>query len=428
MASSPDSHARAGAPALLFLGHFYGTLASARCLGERGVRVVLADTRRWQRAAGSRYVAERVVCPRVTDVDAFMSWLKAFGLAHPGHVLFPASDELAWVFAVHADELDASFLRYGPGRDSITSILDKWRLTLACRKVGIDTPATYCPQNDEEVLALARELAIPVMIKPRSQVLLTSGSKGTKVDHPRDLPEAYRRFVTENPPVDALSSRDPSLGRPIVQEYRPEAAQGIYNLAGFIDRSGKHVVVRASRKILQRPRRLGIGLCFESAPLDQRLADGVMRLCRELGYFGIFEIEMIESDGRFLLIDFNPRPYSQMAFEIARGVPLPYLAYLDATGQQAVLAAAIDEAQHEPQAAATAYAHTFLLSLVIAGQNLRRPFGGEAPEPWPRWLKQNRLADAVFDAKDLVPAVLDAAAHVEQFARHPRSFVRSLLR
>ena len=425
-ASSTDR--TASPPALLFLGHYYGTLATARCLGERGVKVVLADTRRWQRAAGSRHVDERVVCPPVTDVDGFVAWLTAFGQEHPGHVLFPASDELAWVFAVHADLLDRSFVRYGPGRDSITSILDKWRLTEACRKVGIDTPKPFCPEDDAGVLALANELTVPVMIKPRSQVLLTSGSKGTKVGDPKDLPAAYRTFVDENPTVDALSSRDPSLGRPLVQEYRPEAAQGIYNLAGFIDRSGEHVVVRASRKILQRPRKLGIGLCFESAPLDAALADGVMHLCRELGYFGIFEIEMIETDGRFLLIDFNPRPYSQMAFEIARGVPLPYLAYLDATGQEDALARAVAEAQTEPTSGATAYAHTLLLSLVIAGQALARPLGFGAPEPWAHWIRQNRLTDAVFDARDPLPALLDAAAHIEHFARHPRSFLRSLTR
>jgi hypothetical protein len=117
-----------------------------------------------------------------------------------------------------------------------------------------------------------------------------------------------------------------------------------------------------------------------------------------------------------------------MAFEMARGVPLPYLAYLDATGQTEALARAVAEAHTEPSAAATAYAHTLLLSLVIAGQNLGRPFGGAPPEHWTRWLKDNRVADAVFDLHDPFPAVLDAAAHVEQFAKHPRSFVRSLLR
>jgi D-aspartate ligase len=419
---------RSSPPALVFLGHYYGTLATARCLGEHGVTVALADARRWQRAAGSRHVGERIACPPAADVDGFLGWLEGFGRERPGHVLFPASDELAWLFAVHADVLAKSFICYGPPRESITSILDKWRLTEACRKVGVDTPETYCPQDSAEIDALASTLTIPVMIKPRSQVLLASGSKGTKVDDPRTLAKAYRDYLSENPPADALSKRDPSLGRPIVQEYRPEAAQGIYNLAGFIDRSGENVVVRASRKILQRPRRLGIGLCFEAAELDPVLADRVMRLCRELGYFGIFEIEMIESDGRFLLIDFNPRPYSQMAFEIARGVPLPYLAYLDATGQKEALASAVLEAQREPSAAATAYAHTLLLSLVIAGQTLGRPFGGASPEPWPRWLKQNRLSDAVFDARDPLPVLLDAAAHLEQFARHPRSFVRSLIR
>ena len=416
------------APALLFLGDYYGTLASARCLGRNGVRVTLADPRRFPRAAGSRYVSDRVACPRVADVDTFVAWLLAFGRAHPGHVLFAASDELAWVFAVHADELDASFVRYGPSRDSVTCILDKWRLTEACKRVGLATPETHCPRDAAEVDDLARTLTGPVMIKPRSQVLLASGSKGVTVDDPKTLAAAYRRFVAENPPEDALSKRDPSLGLPLVQEFRPEAASGIYNLAGFIDRSGELRVVRASRKILQRPRRLGIGLCFEVAPLDARLLDGVTRLCRELGYFGIFEIEMIESDGRFLLIDFNPRPYSQMAFEIARGVPLPLLAYLDATGQVERLRRAVGSAASEAESAADAYAHTLLLGLVVAGQRLRQPFGGAQPEPWPDWLRRHRVADAVFDRHDPVPTLLDAAGHAEQFVRHPRSFLRSLAR
>jgi predicted ATP-grasp superfamily ATP-dependent carboligase len=373
-------------------------------------------------------VAERVSCPSVANVDAFVAWLLAFGRAHRRHVLFPASDELAWMFAVHADQLEEWFVRYGPSRESITRILDKWRLTEACRRVGLAVPATYCPESMDEVEALGRALTIAVMIKPRSQVLLASGSKGTRVDDPKGLGAAYRQFLDENPEAGALALRDTSLGRPLVQEFRPEAAQGIYNLAGFIDRSGEHVVIRGSRKILQRPRRLGIGLCFESAPLDAGLVAGVVRLCRELGYFGIFEIEMIESDGRFLLIDFNPRPYSQMAFEIARGVPLPYLAYLDATGQTDALAAEVRRAQIEPDSTATAYAHTLLLSLVIAGQRLHRPFGGAPPEPWPHWLRKHRLADAVFDPRDPLPTLLDAAGHAEQLVRHPRSFVRSLLR
>lgn len=56
----PAANASTSSPALVFLGHYYGTLATARCLGERGVKVVLADTRPWQRAAGSRHVDERV--------------------------------------------------------------------------------------------------------------------------------------------------------------------------------------------------------------------------------------------------------------------------------------------------------------------------------------------------------------------------------
>ena len=45
-----------------------------------------------------------------------------------------------------------------------------------------------------------------------------------------------------------------------------------------------------------------------------------------------------------------------------------------------------------------------------------------------RWMAEHRVTDAVFDGKDPFPALIDAASHVEQFARHPRSFLRSLMR
>ena len=57
---------------------------------------------------------------------------------------------------------------------------------------------------------------------------------------------------------------------------------------------------RASHKVFQRPRRMGVGIGFEAAPVDRALLEKLDALCEAAGYFGVFESEFIESDGRLL--------------------------------------------------------------------------------------------------------------------------------
>ena len=58
------------------------------------------------------------------------------------------------------------------------------------------------------------------------------------------------------------------------------------------------------------------------------------------GYFGMFEAEFIRLPGRSLLIDINGRLYNQLAFDVARGLPLPTLFYQGALGNDEAVAAA----------------------------------------------------------------------------------------
>lgn len=99
----------------------------------------------------------------------------------------------------------------------------------------------------------------------------------------------------------------------------------MYSLAGFVDRSGEILGVRASQKVVQSPRGMGVGLLFREAPVDPEVLEGLARLCRRTGYFGVFEVEFVRADGGHHLIDFNPRYYGQVQFEISRGLSLPQL-------------------------------------------------------------------------------------------------------
>ena len=213
---------------------------------------------------------------------------------------------------------------------------------------------------------------------------------------------------------------------PMLQRYHPAARGSIYGLSGYVGHGGVVLAARASRKILQRPRQLGIGLCFEEAPVSPERLAGVAALCRQVGYRGVFEVEMVEVAGGALVIDFNPRFYSQMAFDVDRGLPLPRLAYADALGDEGALAALVAGAQRDE--AGRVYCHRALFGLMLRAQRLAGHLGAEEERRWRRWYADHRAGatDAVADLRDPLPVGADAIATATWFARHPRSFLRSM--
>lgn len=417
--------------ALLFIGDHYGTLATARCLASHGVEVHVADASRWSRTAASRAVTARHTTPPLDDVPRFLEWLVGFGRAHPGTVLFPANDDLAFVFARHKAELAAHFRLYLPDVGTIFRILDKQRLNEACERVGIDIPRTLYPRGEEELRAMVDALGDrPFLLKPKTQVQLKSGIKAAELRPELDPVAAFRRFVRDNPYGRELLAHDPEVCWPMLQEFLPNAAAGIYSLAGFIDREHDVPLARASKKILQRPRKLGIGLCFESAPVSEELRRAVGALCRELGYYGPFELEFVAHEGRMLLIDFNPRIYSQIAFEIARALPSPWMQYLAACDRHGELEGEWRSAAAWSGERDWGYTHGTLLSLVVGTQLVERATKRLADEDWDGWARRHRgrLVDAVREGGDVGPVVVDAVQHARHFVQHPRSFLRSFAR
>ena len=155
-----------------------------------------------------------------------------------------------------------------------------------------------------------------------------------------------------------------------------------------------------------------------------------MRLCREVGYFGVFEIEFLREDGRNMVIDFNPRFYGQMGFEDARGLPLAFLAWLGAVGDEAGLHASLDEAAWCVDEGAAVFTHRFVFQLLLLAQSLGGSISAEERARWKQWLSEhrNRMVDASADANDPWPAVAHAASELVNgfrsirrvFRKHPR--------
>lgn len=391
-----------------------GTIAAVRCLGENGHNVGVVSSDRLAAAAWSKHATTSYAAPRESEYHRFLERLLVIGKSNPGRILLPTSDETAWLYAANAALLQQYFCIYQPPISTIRCLLDKSRLSKAATSAGLAVLPSWDPQNIDELTTLAPSLPYPILIKPRTHVHRRRNDKGIVVYSRRDLIPQYQRFVTRERNRGTDNTPLPEAKRPLLQQFVRVAREGVHSVSGFIDRTGKLFVTRRSRKVFQRMQPLGVGVCFELLPADPDLSNSIYRLCREVGFFGIFEVEFLWFDGRWAIIDFNPRFYNQMAMDIHRGMPLPLLASLDASGDTASLRKAVAEAQLENQTIRTVFSDSFTLRAILLAKTITSQITAKDRQYWSGWKAQKsaRVVDVAVDYSDPIPGVVHALSEI----------------
>lgn len=416
---------------LLTCGAYYGTLAAARFFGRQGLEVTLADGQRNTPTRFSRYVAQTLECPGRLEFSALRDWLVEYGKNHPGTLLYPCSDDHAWLIASHRDELSQWFRMYQPSLTTIEGLLNKEKLYTTCKRLEIPIPETYFPRNDRHLDEVASALSGAYLVKPKTQVGMRINKKAEVFVAGTPLAQGYRSFQQDFRYNEVVIDHDPSLGWPMVQRFRPEASKATISVAGFIDRRAGIFTARCSQKVLQYPINIGVGLCFAGIEAPPELVERVRRICDEVGYFGVFEAEFIRVEtaegDEYLLMDFNPRFYGQMEFEISRGVALPGLVDACSRGDYAA-AKLMAETSLGNRQMNMRFANSWLLKLVMTTQWAGRRVSWAGRGYWLRWVGDRRgvKVDQVHAADDILPFVADVVLRFAHYVRYPRSSLRTL--
>lgn len=413
-------------PLLLATAASGGTVAAVRHLGALGINVGVVSSQRLGAAAWSRHAARSYSAPPESDGHRFIERLLAIGAAEPGQVLLPTSDETAWLYTENAERLQRHFCLYQPSIAVLQRILDKKLFADAATRAGLSVLPSWDPRDIDEVAALAPTLTYPILIKPRTHVHRLRNDKGVVVDSAAELISQYQRFIHRERARGADSSLLPDASLPILQQFVRVGGEGVHSVTGFIDRTGELFVTRCATKVFQRSQPVGVGVCFESLPPAPALSDAVRRLCLELGYSGIFEVEFLWFDGRWATIDFNPRLFNQVGMDIRRGMPLPLLAYLDAAGETSALRDAVAKAQAEDDGQ-TVFYDRFTLRAILLAQVLTARISQEDHAYWRGWMKQHatHAVDFAIDGSDPMPGFIHAASEIYLGLKSLPRFLRS---
>jgi predicted ATP-grasp superfamily ATP-dependent carboligase len=217
----------------------------------------------------------------------------------------------------------------------------------------------------------------------------------------------------------------------MIQTFHEEAAGNIVSVAGFIAKGSTSPVMLSSTKVLQRPVKTGVGLCFEGRDLLPVLYDRVLKLCKEVGYYGVFEAEFVHlsKQNRYLLIDFNTRFYGQMGFEIERGICQSLLALLG--GVEAVeIRKILDHVgeQLKKETGIAIYRRRYMLRLLLLTQCLGGKISPEEVLQWRKWSKSHHGYDPVYTPDDPWPFFVDIGLTLKKMVRYPRSSWRTYFR
>ena len=402
-----------------------GGLAAIRSLGSAGVPVHVMDRPLLTRGRWSKWASTCTSCPSpASDGRLFVERLIGIGKRFPGSVLYPTNDDNAFLFGIFRDELESQFALFQPKVEVVYALLNKRHLYDLAGQVGLEMPESWFPASVEDLPVDVRGVRFPLVIKPQTQIQYVSKSKGIFVRERGDLPGAFERFGAEARFGREVLEYDPHVATPVIQRYLNEASEKIYSLAGFMDADG-NASFRASNKILQRPRRLGMGVCFEAVEVERELAEALENLLRRVGYFGVFEAEFIHSRGRHFLIDMNPRFYGEMGFEVARGLPMAQLVYEAALGRAARVKEALEAASRCNGSGPTAYCHRTVFDLILSNPFAGR-MGKEERKRWRDWYGSHEVVDAIRSPNDAMPGIIDALMEIYSGLRHPRGFIRSL--
>ena len=295
-----------------------------RRLGLRQIPVVAGGSRKRFPARYSRYTTDAVVLDPRTDGDP-LGALRSIIDRHEIGVVIPAGLPGNELICRHRDVLEP--LVRAPFNDvaQFLQLSNKDATVALARSLGVPVPATATIASPGDARAVAEEIGFPMVFK-------SPIDQGT-VRYPRTLGDLERLTAEFFRANTALVEQGI---HPLVQEYIEGEGHGFYALA---DR-GRILAYFMHRRLHEVPPTGGAS-AMAGAFRDPELAELGGRFFAATRWHGVAMVEFKRSrrDGRYYLIEVNPKFWGSLDLGVAAGVDFPYLLHRMLAGEDLGVAA-----------------------------------------------------------------------------------------
>ncbi|CAM5498742.1 D-aspartate ligase [Streptomyces abikoensis] len=306
----------------------HGGVGAIRSLGRLGVPMYAITEDRWTPAAVSRYLRGGFVW-RTTGTERPAELVE--GLLRIGReigrpaVLIPTDEEAAVLIAEHSAELSGSFLFPRVEPELPRRLASKQGLHELCVEHGVPSPEALFPASFEEIEEFAERARFPLVAKNREaferrRKPAVHGT--TRIHGPREL-------------LRLAQGWGPSPGV-ILQEYLPREQAEDWIVHAYFDAESTPLAMFTGVKVRSWPPHAG--MTANAYVVDNpELAGMAAQFIKQVGFSGIIDLDwrFDRRDGRYKLLDFNPRMGAQFRlFESESGVDVVRAQHLDLTGRR----------------------------------------------------------------------------------------------
>jgi predicted ATP-grasp superfamily ATP-dependent carboligase len=240
-------------------------------------------------------------------------------------VIFPTDDETVHFLSMYKSRLESIYNVTTPAWNVTRLAYDKTLTYRLAGKIGVPIPKTFFPRTVEDLDD--PEIPFPAIIKPAvmRSFFRKTGKKAFPAVNRNELKDAYRAACGIIPPAEIL-----------VQERIPEAARNLFSFSPFF-KNGRVLGRVTVQRLRQHPMDFGHATTLAVTVDEPELERLGTRILKAMNYYGIGEVEFIRDprDRRYKFLEVNPRIWGWHTIAPRAGVNLPYLMYLDQTGETA---------------------------------------------------------------------------------------------
>ena len=300
----------------LVIGGILNGLSIARSLGRRGVPVWVTTPPNIKLASCSRYTLRTLHWPE-EDCEAQVAYLLELAERYQldQWVLFPTSDESAALLSRFHAELSRRFRVSTPNWNVLRWAYDKRLTYRLAAEERVDYPSTILPGTEADLEGVS--FPFPAVLKPATHASINrfTTEKAWPAANREELLARYREARDLIPP-DLI----------LVQERIPGGGEAQFSYAALCC-DGQPIASLTARRTRQYPIDFGYSSSFvETLDIPEIVAPS-RRLLAAIRYTGLVEVEykLDARDGRYKLLDINPRLWTWSPLGGRAGVDFPYL-------------------------------------------------------------------------------------------------------
>jgi predicted ATP-grasp superfamily ATP-dependent carboligase len=291
--------------------HLNAAVAGIRGLGLGGLHVLALGPSWLSPGLWSRHAAARAVGPSVVAAPfALGDRIAQLAADHGPLVVYPSREETIDLM-LSARDWSGVVLPF-PGAEVLDQVRDKCRLEQTAAEAGLKTPSSRFEGTAAELAG--RGFQWPVVVKPARPV------SALKTAHLADDADELERLLLRVSPDEPL----------LVQE---RVKGPLVSIELVIDREGR--LVARFQQVTRRtwPSAAGSIALATSVEPDKALVSRCAAMLAELGYWGLAQVDFVETASGYTLLDVNPRFYRCLPLAVACGTNLPALWHAVAVGR-----------------------------------------------------------------------------------------------